>query len=177
MRMPRNRPTFSHLLAPGRLGPLTLPNRVIMPAMDMNVCHDGVIAQEDIDHYVARAAGGVGMVITSASAVAFPVGATSLKEPGLSEDRFIPGLKALADAVHAAGSLLCVQATHHGKVARVDTAAGRPLLVPSQPIESRDLSSLRDNTHEELSMMAAVSGGRSATYREATEEDLVWLVD
>ena len=33
------------------------------------------------------------------SAVAFPVGATSFKEPGLSDDRFIPGLKAFTAAV------------------------------------------------------------------------------
>ena len=177
MRRQRTHDRFPHLLAPGRIGPITLPNRVIMPAMDMNVCHEGVIVDEDIEHYVARAAGGTGMVITSASAVAFPVGATSMKEPGLSDDRFIPGLKALADAVHEAGSLLCVQATHHGKVARVDTAAGRPLLVPSKPIESRDLSSLRDNTPGELSMMAAVSGGKAVTYREATEDDIAWLID
>lgn len=148
-----------------------------MPAMDMNVCHDGVIVEEDVAHYVARAAGGTGMIITSASAVAFPVGAASLKEPGLSEDRFIPGLRALADAVHEAGSLLCVQATHHGKVARVDTAAGRPLLVPSLPLAPPDLSSLRDNTPGELTKMAAVTGGRQATYHEATEDDLIWLID
>ena len=171
------RPDFTHLLAPGRIGPLTLPNRVVMPAMDMNVCHDGVIVEEDVAHYVARAAGGTGMVITSASAVAFPVGAASLKEPGLSEDRFIPGLRALADAVHEAGSLLCVQATHHGKVARVDTAAGRPLLVPSTPRQQPDLSALRDNTPAELAKMAAVTGGRQATYHEATEEDIAWLID
>ena len=41
-----DRKTFSHLLAPGRIGPLTLSNRVVMPAMDMNVCHDGVIVEE-----------------------------------------------------------------------------------------------------------------------------------
>src|SRR5690349_3201632 len=99
---------------------MTLSNRVVLPAMDMNVCVDGEIHQEEIDHYAARAAGGTGLIITGASAIAFPVGATSLKEPGLSDDRFIPGLKALADAVHAAGSKLCVQSTHHGKVARVD---------------------------------------------------------
>ncbi|WP_220451257.1 FAD-dependent oxidoreductase [Nocardioides dongkuii] len=177
MRTRRTGQLFTHLLAPGRIGPITLPNRVIMPAMDMNVCHDGVISEEDVEHYVARAAGGTGMVITSASAVSFPVGATSMKEPGLSEDRFIPGLRALADAVHDAGSLLCVQATHHGKVARVDTLEGRPLLVPSQPQESYDLSSLRDNTPAELAAMGAVTQGRTATYREATEEDLAWLVD
>ncbi|HWJ67168.1 MAG TPA: FAD-dependent oxidoreductase [Nocardioides sp.] len=168
---------FAHLLAPGRIGPVTLPNRVIMPAMDMNVCHDGVIVEEDIAHYVARAAGGTGMVITSASAVAFPVGAASLKEPGLSDDRFIPGLRALADAVHDAGSLLCVQATHHGKVARVDTAYDRPLLVPSEPTADYDLGALRDNTPDELMRMASVTQGKQATYHEATEDDIAWLID
>jgi 2,4-dienoyl-CoA reductase-like NADH-dependent reductase (Old Yellow Enzyme family) len=79
--------------------------------------------------------------------------------------------------VHEAGSLLCVQATHHGKVARVDTAAGRPLLVPSVPQQQPDLSALRDNTPAELTRMGAVTGGRQATYREATEEDIAWLVD
>lgn len=177
MRESRTRQTYPRLLAPGRIGPITLPNRVIMPAMDMNVCHDGVIVAADIDHYVARAAGGTGMVISSASAVAFPVGATSLKEPGLSDDRFIPGLKSLADAVHEAGSLLCVQATHHGKVARVDTLQGRPLLVPSEPSAPHDLSALRDNTPEELGKMGSVTGGKLATYREATEEDIAWVIE
>ncbi|WP_244928831.1 FAD-dependent oxidoreductase [Nocardioides sp. W7] len=177
MRTRRTGQSFSHLLAPGRIGPITLPNRVIMPAMDMNVCHDGVIVDEDIEHYVARAAGGTGMIITSASAVAFPIGATSMKEPGLSDDKFIPGLKALADAVHDAGSLLCVQATHHGKVARVDTANGRPLLVPSEPNEPRDLSSLRDNTPDELAKMGSVTKGMPTTYKEATEEDIAWVID
>ncbi|HTW18398.1 MAG TPA: FAD-dependent oxidoreductase [Nocardioides sp.] len=177
MRTRRTGQTFSHLLAPGRIGPITLPNRVLMPAMDMNVCHDGEIVEADIAHYVARAAGGTGMIITSASAVAFPVGATSMKEPGLSDDRFIPGLKALADAVHDAGSLLCVQATHHGKVARIDTANDRPMLVPSVPDEPRDLSSLRDNTPDELMKMGSVTKGRPTTYREATEEDIAWVID
>lgn len=177
MRMRPTGQTFSHLLAPGRIGPITLPNRVIMPAMDMNVCHDGVIVEADIDHYVSRAAGGTGMIITSASAVAFPIGATSMKEPGLSDDKFIPGLKALVDAVHEAGSLLCVQATHHGKVARIDTLNGRPLLVPSEPDEKRDMSAMRDNTPDELRKMGSVTQGKPATYREATEDDLVWVID
>ncbi len=77
--------------------------------MDMNLCEDGEIEKGDIDHFVARAAGGTGLIITGCCAVAYPLGCTSRKEPGLSEDRFIPGLKALADAVHDAGSKLCVQ--------------------------------------------------------------------
>ncbi|PPJ19206.1 oxidoreductase [Nocardia nova] len=173
--MPRNQ-TFPHLLAPGTIGPMTVPNRVVLPAMDMNLCEDGEIEQGDIDHFVARAAGGTGLIITGCCAVAYPVGCASTKEPGLSEDRFIPGLRALADAVHAAGSKLCVQMTHHGKIARIDTVRGRPLLVPSAPSGSADLSALADNTPEELQKLAAVTGGKQATYREATQDDIDWVV-
>ncbi len=169
--------TYEHLLAPGTIGPMRLANRVVMPAMDMNLCDEGAIEEQDVAHYAARAAGGTGLVITSAAAVAYPVGATSRKEPGLSDDRFIPGLTALADAVHAAGSRLCVQATHHGRMSKVDTADGRPLLVPSMPVGERDMSALRDNTPTELGAMAsAVSEGRTPSFREATEEDIAWLV-
>ncbi len=155
---------------------MTVANRIVLPAMDMNVSHDGVVEPEDIEHYVARAAGGTGLIITGASAIAYPLGAASSKEPGLSEDRFIPGLKALADAVHAAGSKLCVQSTHHGKVARIDTAAGRPLLVPSEPNYTLDMSGLADNTPEELMKMSSATGGKQPTYHEASAEDIAWLV-
>lgn len=168
--------TFPHLLAPGTIGPMTLANRVVMPAMDMNLCEDGEIEQGDIDHFAARAAGGTGLIITGACAVAYPIGCASTKEPGLSEDRFVPGLKALADAVHAAGSKLCVQMTHHGKIARIDTVQGRPLLVPSVPGGPSDLSALADNTPDELQKLGAVTGGRHATYHEATKDDIDWLV-
>lgn len=155
---------------------MSLANRVVMPAMDMNLCDDGEIEQGDIDHFAARAAGGTGLIITGACAVAYPIGCASTKEPGLSEDRFVPGLKALADAVHTAGGKLCVQMTHHGKIARIDTVQGRPLLVPAAPSGPADLSALADNTPEELRKLGAVTGGRQATYHEATKDDIDWLV-
>ncbi|GAA4479286.1 FAD-dependent oxidoreductase [Rhodococcus olei] len=168
--------TFPHLLSPGTIGPITLDNRVVLPAMDMNLCEDGEIEQGDITHFAARAAGGTGMIITGCCAVAYPAGCTSRKEPGLSEDRFIPGLKALADAVHDAGSKLCVQMVHHGKVARIDTLDGRPQLVPSIPKPPGDMSAMADCTPEELGKMAAIQEGKRATHHEATQEDLDWLV-
>ncbi|NHC23425.1 FAD-dependent oxidoreductase [Nocardioides sp. IC4_145] len=164
-------------MSPGRIGPMELRNRVVLPAMDMNVSEDGVIEEREIAHYAARAAGGAGLVITGACAIAFPHGAASTKEPGLSEDRFVPGLRALADAVHAAGAKLCVQSTHHGKVARVDTANDRPLLAPSPPTGGYDMSALVDSTPDELRRMASATAGKQATYREMTHDDIAWLVD
>lgn len=151
-------------------------NRIILPAMDMNVSEHGEIEQSEIDHYVARAKGGAGLIITGACAIAFPYGAASMKEPGLSDDKFIPGMKALADAIHAAGSKLCIQSTHHGKVARVDTANDRPVLAPNQPDYAYDMSALVDSTPEELGKMGKATAGKQISYKEMTKEDIEWLI-
>ncbi len=164
--------TYTHLLSAGRIGPVQLNNRVMMSAMDMNLSADGVVEQEDIDHFVARAAGGTGMIITGCCSVGYPVGSTSKKEPGLSDDKFLPGLTALADAVHETGNKLCIQMVHHGKVARIDTIDERPLQVPSTPRQKLDLSALADNTPGELAKMAAVTGGKQESYHEVTAEDI-----
>lgn len=168
--------TFPHLMSPGRMGPLQTSNRIILPAMDMNVSEHGEIEQSEIDHYVARAAGGAGLIITGACAIAFPYGAASMKEPGLSEDRFIPGLKALADAVHATGSKLCIQSTHHGKVARVDVANDRPVLAPNEPDYRYDMSALADSTPDELRKMGAATAGKQTQYKAMTAGDISTLV-
>ncbi|EGD56511.1 NAD(P)/FAD-dependent oxidoreductase [Gordonia neofelifaecis] len=160
------------LLAPGRIGPVRLDNRVLMSAMDMNLSVDGVIEAEDVEHFVSRAAGGTGMIITGCCSVGYPAGSTSTKEPGLSSDHFIPGLRALADGVHDAGSKLCVQMVHHGKVARIDTVSDRPLQVASAPQSSYDMSALADNTPAELGRMGAVTGGKTPTYHEVTLDDI-----
>ncbi|MEO6123773.1 MAG: FAD-dependent oxidoreductase [Ilumatobacteraceae bacterium] len=170
-------PTFSHLLAPGRINGLTLANRVVLPGMDTNHCEDGVVTDAEIRHYARRAEGGAGLIITGASAVAWPLGATSRKQPALSDDRFVPGLTALADAIHAAGSRLCVQLVHHGKVASVDIAEDRPQLVPSVPPSGMDLSALADNTMDELIRLANATAGKPATYRVATSDDIAWVIE
>ena len=109
-------------MSPGRIGALTLSNRVVMSAMDMNLSDDGFISEADVAHYVARARGGTGLITTGAAVVAYPAGAASRRQPGLSDDRFLPGLRALADGVHEAGGRMCVQLCHHGKTSAVDTA-------------------------------------------------------
>jgi 2,4-dienoyl-CoA reductase-like NADH-dependent reductase (Old Yellow Enzyme family)/thioredoxin reductase len=170
-------PSFSHVLAPGRIAGLQLDNRVLLPAMDMNLCEEGHVSDGEIAHYRARAAGGTAMVITGTGAVAWPVGATSRHQPAFSSDDYIPGLKRLADAIHEVGGKLCMQMCHHGKVASVDTADGRPLLVPSLLEGSLDMSALQDNPMNELMSLATASQGKKPTYKVADEDDLAWVVD
>lgn len=168
--------TFPHLMSAGKIGPMETSNRIVLPAMDMNVSEHGEIEQTEIDHYVARAKGGAGLIITGACAIDFPYGAASMKEPGLSDDKFIPGLKALADAIHAAGSKLCIQSTHHGKVARVDVANDRPVLAPNQPDYSYSMAALADSTPEELRKMGAATAGKQITYKAMDKNDIAKLV-
>jgi 2,4-dienoyl-CoA reductase-like NADH-dependent reductase (Old Yellow Enzyme family)/NADPH-dependent 2,4-dienoyl-CoA reductase/sulfur reductase-like enzyme len=167
---------FEYVLSPGRIGQMELPNRVVLPAMDMNLCDDGAITAGDVEHFVARARGGTGLVITGAAAVAFPRGAASRHQPGLSDDRFLPGLRSLADGIHGGGGRICVQLCHHGKTSGVDTADGRPLLVPTKPTGGLDLRALVDNTPDELMRLAAASSGRPPSFQEATEDDLAWVI-
>ncbi len=168
--------TYGHLLSPGAIGPMALRNRVVMPAMDQNTCDDGEITDVVVAHYEARAKGGVGLLILETSAVAWPVGATSLHQPALSDDRFVPGLARLAHALHRHGARMVVQACHHGKTAGVDAMQDRAQLVPSVPLppEDVDISAL---TTDELMRMAALTGGKKATQREATADDLAWVVE
>jgi 2,4-dienoyl-CoA reductase-like NADH-dependent reductase (Old Yellow Enzyme family)/NADPH-dependent 2,4-dienoyl-CoA reductase/sulfur reductase-like enzyme len=168
---------FNALLAPGRIAGLDLDNRVFLPAMDMNLCVEGEISDGEIAHYTARAAGGTAMVITGTGAVAWPIGATSRHQPAFSDDKFIPGIRRLADSIHSVGGKLCMQLCHHGKTASVDTADGRPQLVPSLLEGGPDLSALRDSPMSELMGLATATQGKKATYKVADEDDLAWVID
>jgi len=172
-------PTGSHplLLSPIRLGPLDLRNRIVLPAMDQNNCDDGLITDETIAHYEERARGGTGLLILETSAVAFPHGATSRHQPALSHDGVIDGLTRLADAVHAHGARMVVQVNHHGRISGVDTAEGRPSLVPSLPVPEIDTSQIMvDTTMDELMGMATLTGGKMPTYEKASAETLNRIV-
>ncbi len=167
----------SHLMSPGRIGPMELRNRIVLPAMDQNSCtDDGEITDLNIAHYESRARGGTGLLILETSAVAYPIGATSRHQPALSDDRYVPALCRLADAVHTHGARMVVQICHHGKTAGVDAAEERAQLVPSVPVPSYppDMANI---TMDELMRMAAATGGKMPTHRAATPEDLSWVVD
>lgn len=168
--------THSNLLKPGRIGPIETRNRIVMPAMDQNLCDEGMLVDGNIAHYEARARGGVGLLILETSAVAWPVGATSIHQPALSRDDFIPGLRRLADTVHAHGAKMVVQCCHHGKTAGVDAMQDREQLVPSMPMpdDPVDISAI---SMDELMKMSGLTGGKPAIRREATTDDLSWVVD
>lgn len=103
---------YSHLLTPLTLGSLELRNHVVMLPMGTEMgTHEGLFTEREIAYYTARAAGGVGLVMTGIAAVSQDYEQIN---PGLCRvdtDDAIPGLTALAESIHAVGGLVSLQLT------------------------------------------------------------------
>jgi 2,4-dienoyl-CoA reductase (NADPH2) len=125
---------YAHVLAPGRIGTLELRNRILMSPMGDDLCNeDGTVSDRQRAYAEARARGGAALVMLGSVAVAHPMGTSNRCQTGISDDRFIPGLAGLAEAVHAHGAKVGLQLTHAGKVGINDMIAGRVMWVPSLP--------------------------------------------
>lgn len=122
------------LTTPGQLGTLKLPNRIIVTAMGVSLAEDdGTVGQRLIDYHVAQAKGGAGLIIMGVTGVAWPVGAVQPKQTAISDDRFLPGLTRLTEAVHAVGGRIAAQLHHGGLVAGHSAQEGHPLWAPAYP--------------------------------------------
>jgi 2,4-dienoyl-CoA reductase-like NADH-dependent reductase (Old Yellow Enzyme family)/thioredoxin reductase len=103
---------FPKLFEPGRIGRLELKNRILFgPMLTQRVSKDGEITDRQIDYYVERAKGGAGAIIIESCRVHFPEARNRIL---LTNDRFIPALRRLVDAVHKAGAKVVCQMQIHG---------------------------------------------------------------
>jgi 2,4-dienoyl-CoA reductase-like NADH-dependent reductase (Old Yellow Enzyme family)/thioredoxin reductase len=103
------------LFEPGRIGKLELKNRIVMAPMGTDSYDaEGYVTDRAVNYYAERARGGVGLIITQSSQ------ATRLgRAPGRAaawDDRFIPGLARIAEAVHHQGGKIAWQILYHGKL-------------------------------------------------------------
>jgi len=105
------------LFDPLNIGGMVIPNRIMVPAMVTHLCkEDGVVTQDTIDRYVRYASGGAGLIIVEAMAIHQVKSGPLLR---ISDDRYIPGLRALVDRVHGTSdSKIVPQIIHFLKVAR-----------------------------------------------------------
>ncbi len=141
---------FPHLLSPGRINQLELRNRIFFSPMGSNLAEeDGSVGERLRTYYAERAKGGAALVTMGSVSVGFPVGASNWRQEAISDDRFIPGLKALADEIHAHGAKLAVQLHHAGITAMTDMLDGRPLACPSVPKAAKDSGDFVDVMLEE----------------------------
>lgn len=118
---------YESVLAPLRIGDLTVRNRVATTAHMTGYAENGLVSETLIDYLSARARGGVGLIITEAGAVHPTYRPASFQ---LYRDDIGPGLARLAEAVHAEGAVIFGQA-NHGGAASPPLPEGRPALSAS----------------------------------------------
>jgi NADPH2 dehydrogenase len=123
---------------------LTFKNRVVMPPMvsvglpELADCAavDGVVSEAGLEHYARRARAGTGLIIVEATAV--DEGGRCWKG-GLCaySDKHLPGLRRLAERIHAGGAAAGIQLVHGGPQGSPELAPDG-LVGPSevQPTES-----------------------------------------
>jgi len=116
-------PFYPRLFQPLQVGPLTLRNRIVMGSMHtrLETVADG--SARAAAFYAERARGGAALIITGGyspdAAGRLEADAGALDHPDkLAEHRTV------TDAVHAAGSLICLQILHAGRYARHEGLVG-----------------------------------------------------
>ena len=105
------------ILEPLKIGTMTAPNRIAVPAMVTRLSgEDGYVNQGIIDRYVRYAQGHVGLIVVEAMAIHGSKSGPLLR---ISDPSFVPGHADLVKRVHEAGpSKIVPQIIHFMKVAR-----------------------------------------------------------
>jgi 2,4-dienoyl-CoA reductase-like NADH-dependent reductase (Old Yellow Enzyme family) len=123
---------LSALFEPFMLGPLALPNRVVMAPMTRQHSPDGIPGADVAAYYARRAAGGTGLILTEGTTIDDPAASVSADIPRFADDS-AAGWRGVCDAVHAAGARIMPQLWHLGIVRRAETAPNpqSPSISPS----------------------------------------------
>lgn len=116
---------------PQAIGTLKLKNKFIMaPVKTGYGTPKGDVTEHHIRYYQRRAEGGVAMIICEPFFI-HPSGKELPTQIGIHEDRLIPGLISLTDAVHEKGAKICAHINHAGRAAN-PKLAGKMLMAPSE---------------------------------------------
>ena len=158
---------MTELFTPAKIGNCEIPNRLIVPAMVMNLCtEDGMITERYIKYIEEKAKGGWGMIITEDYAV--NVNAKGYKFiPGLYNDEQIEGNKKLTEAVHKYESKIFCQMYHPGRQSKHDVNGNVQPVAPSAIKDPFCMDLPREITVEEIHQIVKDFGSTAKRVKEA----------
>lgn len=104
------------LYTPARIGRLKLKNRFVQSPMHSKFSTDfGEVSPKLINYLVARARGGVSLIILENTAVDWRLGRAAGNPVRIDDDKFIAGLSDLTEAIHRENVLVATQLHHAGR--------------------------------------------------------------
>lgn len=130
--MPRGNSRFKRLFEPGFIGSLEVKNRLVMAPMGTRLPNElGGVTEPQIDYYVERAKGGVGLIISEATCIDYPLGLTGPTSPTIHDNAYIGGHNELVEAVHRCSAKIVCQLVHAGRETKPVTIKGLKPVAPS----------------------------------------------
>lgn len=145
---------YKYLFQKGKIGNVTLKNRVVMTAMgtlmgDWNGC----TTPEQVRFYEDRARGGCGLIIPEFTSIDADSGHCNAIQLGIYDSRQIKSFELICEAVHRHGAKIFVQLQHGGREAPPAVNGGRQAMAPSVELNSvvgRDVIMPREMTVEDI---------------------------
>jgi len=153
---------FNLLFTPFKVGKMDVRNRIVMLPLTTGYTEaDETIGDRFINFFTERAKGGVGLIIIPFA----PVPGGSPVEPGLFDDRFIPGARRLTAAIRSHGAKVAAQliVSYH-----VVFSNGIPEVVGPSPIMNQMMRVIpRELTVDEIHYLIEQYGQSARRAREA----------
>ena len=113
---------YPHIFKPGKIGKMEVKNRIKYASTETNFNYgDGFAADKEVAYMEAQARGGAG-IVTTQGAYTDPRGEGQgyVGMMGIWDDKFIPGLKRIADTIHKHDAKAILQLMHCGRVGGIN---------------------------------------------------------
>ena len=122
---------YDLLLSQGKIGTMTVKNRVVMTAAEMSLGQtNGCPTEKLMAYYEERAKGGVGLIIPGICRVNDMGAASTFTQLAMSQDYQIEPMRAFAERLHRHGAKLCLQLHHPGRQGYASSINTLPLVIP-----------------------------------------------
>ena len=158
---------YKRLAEPGKIGTLTLKNRIAMTAAAASLSQpDGTMTEAMLSYYARRAKGGAGLIITEMVCVDPEQGVLFPRQLHATREENQADFRALAQRVHPYGTKIFAQLLHPGANADPKLNTKLPLLSASAG-RGKNRGEAREATPEELHRIAAQFGQAALRIKKA----------
>jgi len=152
------------LFEPLQIRNLTLPNRIVMSAMDLAYCPDGQVNSRLINFYEQRAKGGAGLIMIGGTAIV-PQGVYG-GFVSIHDDSYIEGHRQLVQRVKQQGACIGVQLFHAGAYS-LGFKEGHEVVAPSPVPSGLTRQIPRELTIEEIQQLIKAYGQAAVRAQKA----------
>ena len=128
---------YPTLFRPLRLGGLTLKNRILSAPTSLAELGPGEhYSDANLAYYRLKAAGGAALVTVGDVIVDLDTGRSHPQQMGINDPGALPGLVAMAEAIHAGGAAASIELDHGGALCAPEFLGGKNAIGPSGYVDA-----------------------------------------